>query len=195
MDNNRLAVFAIGLLEDHGIPRTHEAIVVALFLMFPEKFSLVGFPSYPDTERGNRTLLQLGEKYRNWATGNRQIGYSLTRTGQAVLEQARELLRKPELQPSRRTTPRPRTRDPMAEIKEIEETPLYKAFSNGTLHELDEYAIWGLLRAFPHTPRHTLRDRLKGMEAAARLSGRTDVQEFLRWARKEYSDVFEEVRE
>ncbi len=192
MDNNRLAVYGIRLLEEHGLPITHEALTVSLFLLFPAKFSLVAFPQYPDAERVNRTLLQLGEKYRNWASGNRRIGYTLNETGQVILEQTRQLLENPDKQRGKKRTPRQRTRDPDEEIKEIEASTLYQAYVSSQTEEIDDYAIWELLQAFPYTPKRALRDRIKRLREAAKAGGRDDIGEFLAWARKEYEEVFSE---
>ncbi len=191
-DNNRLAVYAIGLLEEQGIPRTQEAITVGLFLMFPEKFSLVGFNQYPDAERANRTLLQLGKNYRNWATGNKHVGYTLTDTGRLVLEQTKKLLQNPELQLGSKRTPKERTRDPSAEVREIEASSLFQAYSDRKLETTDEFAIWALLQAFPYTPKRALKSRMKMMQQAAELAGRSDVVKFLGWVREKYREVFEE---
>lgn len=192
MDNNRLAVFAIGVLEENGIPRTQEALCVALFLMFPAKFSLVGFPQYPDTERVNRTLLQLGTKYRNWATGNKHVGYTLNDAGHHVLDQTRALLQRPEMQTRKKTTPRERTKDPNAEVREIEISNLFQEFK---AHKIDnpssrEYDFWELMQAFPYTPKEALRKRWKGMREAANLAGRKDLADFLEWVYANYSGFF-----
>lgn len=193
MDNNRLAVYAIGILEESGVPRTQEALIVALFLMFPGKFSLVGFPQYPDTERVNRTLLQLGQKYRNWASGNKHVGYTLNDAGRHVLEQTRGLLQRPELQSLKKKAPRQRTRDPNAEVREIEQSNLYRAFTTKQTDSLNEYDFWELMQAFPYTPKQALKDRFRDMREASRLAGRADVTEFLKWAQIHYATFFEEV--
>lgn len=192
MDNNRLAVYAINLLDENGIPRTQEALAVAVFLMFPDKFSMVGFPQYPDIERVNRTLLQLAPKYRNWATGNRHVGYTLTETGYSVLRQTNQLLQRPELQPSKKRTPKERTRDPMTEVKEIERSLLFQGFTKKENINSKEYAFWQLLQAFPYTPKQALEDRFRSMKEAARLAGRKDVMVFLDWVHKTYSALFRE---
>lgn len=193
MDNNRLAVHAIGLLEENGMPRTQEAVTVALFLMFPDKFSLVGFPMYPDTERVNRTLLQLGPKYRNWVTGNRHVGYTLNDAGRHVLEQARRLLLQPELQAPVKRAPAPRTRDPEAEVAEIARSSLFRAYAGPGSPSPREDDFWELMQAFPYTPKRALRNRLREMREAARLASRNDLVQFLDWVRDTCTKYFEET--
>lgn len=194
LDNNRLAAFTLSLLADRGIPTSQENLIVAVFLMFPVKFSLVGFPEYPDAERVGRSLLQLGPKYRNWATGNRQVGYVLTEQGQLIVAQTKKLLENPESVKERRVSPRQRTREPDAEIKEIENTKLFQDFKSSKIESSDEFGIWELLRAFPSSPKKALRERLKRMKEAAKLAERKDVDEFLRVIEQRFSSILEEER-
>jgi len=194
IDNNRLAVYAIALLSENNLQVTQEAVTVTLYLLFPEKFSLVGFKEYPDAERVNRTLLQLGSKYRNWSVGNKHIGYSLNETGRLVLEQTKKLLETPGTRQVKKIILKQRTIDPNVEIGEIEQTSLFKAYKSGERNNFDEFAIWELLRAFPYTPKSALVERLKSMIESAKLSGRDDVVEFLKWVKTKFSDVFKEEK-
>lgn len=193
IDNNRLAVYAIALLSENDFLASQEAIIVALYLLFPEKFSLVGYKEYPDAERVNRTLLQLGHKYRNWAIGNKQIGYSLNENGRLAWEQTKKLLEEPAtIKPVRKKAIRPRTMNPEIHVIEIEETSLFKAYKNGKTDNLSEFAIWELLRAFPYSPKKALRERLRLLTESAKLSKRVDVLEFLTWVKKRFSYIFKE---
>src|SRR5438309_383340 len=81
VDLTGLAAFSVKRLQDLQIPTTFENLVVTMFRLFPSKFCLEGFPSYPDAARVGRTLLQLGPKYRNWARGSVQKGFVLTEAG------------------------------------------------------------------------------------------------------------------
>jgi len=196
IDNNRLAVYTISLLIENNLQASQEAIAVALYLMFSEKFSMVGFNEYPDAERVNRTLLQLGKKYRNWAVGNRHVGYSLNETGKLVMEQTKKLLQSPGVSDFRKKTPkRQRTIDPDIFVKEIEQTTLFKAYKSKTQTVSDEFSIWELLHALPYTPRSALVERFRNMMESAKVSGRADIVDFLEWVKANFSHVFsEEVR-
>jgi len=192
IDNNRLAVYAIKFLQLKKIPVTQEAVTVALFLFFPEKFSLVGFEQYPDSERVHRTLLQLGPKWRNWATGNTHTGFSLNENGELVFKQVDQTLKNPSkfAKPLRLKTPKPRTRDPDQEIKEIEGTSLFKEYIQGKRENFSEFAIWELLKSYPYAPKEALRDRFKKMLECAKLSDRKDIIEFLKWVEDAFANVF-----
>lgn len=192
IDNNRLAVYAIKFLQVERIPVTQEAVSVALFLFFPEKFSLVGFEQYPDSERVHRTLLQLGPKWRNWATGNTHTGFSLNEDGELIFKQVDQALRNPSkfAKTSRLRTTKPRTRDPNQEIKEIEGTSLFKEYVQGKRENFSEFVIWELLKSYPYAPKEAQRDRFEKMLECAKLANRKDIVEFLKWVKKAFANVF-----
>src|SRR4051812_31232242 len=81
IDLNRLTVFTIAFLRKRNFATSIEHIAVADFRMFPKRFAMIGFPEFPDISRVNRALLQLRPKYRNWATGNARLGWTLMRPG------------------------------------------------------------------------------------------------------------------
>jgi hypothetical protein len=192
IDNNRLAVYAIKTLQLERIPVTQEAVAVTLFLFFPEKFSLIGFEQYPDSERAHRTLLQLGPKWRNWAPGNTHTGYSLNENGELVFTQVDQALKNPSKLAGGlrlRTPKRPRTRDLNQEIREIEETTLFKEYVKGKRENFTEFAIWELLKSYPYAPKEALRDRVETMFECARLADRKDVIDFLKWVKAEFAKI------
>jgi hypothetical protein len=165
---------------------------VALFLFFPEKFSLVGFPQFPDAERVHRTLLQLGPKWRNWAKGDTHHGYSLNQSGELEFKRVEEALKNPSVKiivPRQRTS-KPRTRDPNQEIKEIEQASLFKEYINGKREGFSEFAIWELLRSYPYAPKQALKERIETMLEYAKLANRKDIVDFLKWVRDFFSAVF-----
>lgn len=192
IDNNRLALYAIKILQVNKIPVTQETVSVALFLSFPQKFSLVGFEQFPDAERGHRTLLQLGPKWRNWATGDTHHGYSLNESGEAESKRVEEALKNPSKSTivPRQRVKKLRTRDPNQEIKEIEETSLFKEYVAGKTRDFSEFAIWELLKSYPYAPKTALRDRIDAMLESARFAERKDIVKFLKWIRDSFSNVF-----
>jgi len=191
VDLTGLAAFTIERLNELHLPNTFENLVVALFRLFPAKFSLVGFDEYPDAARVGRTLLQLGPKYRNWARGSVQKGFVLTEAGKAkVADVARILAGAKSADVSRRQEAiprtRPRTRDFSKDIQTIEESPLYRRWKTEKILAGTSMDLFDLLGAFAYTPARVLRDRLKMLETIAEEVERADIAEFLKTVRKEF---------
>lgn len=193
VDLTGLAAFTLRWLQDRHIPTTFENIVVAAFKMFPTKFSLEGFPEYPDAARIGRTLLQLGPKYRNWARGSVQKGFVLTESGLLKVRKVQEALatgvRESEPQSPKRPVA-PRTMDMGKELRPLEESSLFQRWQTGQLGEGTALELLNMLGAYAYTPPRALRDRVAVLENAAAQIGRDDLVEFLRTVRRTFASHF-----
>jgi hypothetical protein len=93
----------------NGVECTFDNVVVVLYKLFPEKFSLVSFPEYPDFIRVDNTL-RLDCKHSRYVMGSRTKGWALTELGKLAAEDATKTLESrsrkspvaPHLDPSRR---------------------------------------------------------------------------------------------
>src|SRR5262249_4215492 len=90
-----LTAYSLFWLHRWQLPRTIEAIAILNWRLFPEKFSMVGYPEYPDAFRTNRSLLQMQPKYRNLLTGAATKGFSLNAKGMEIGEELTALLGPP----------------------------------------------------------------------------------------------------
>lgn len=185
VDLNRLAVFTLGLLRDEAIPPSFENVAVAAFRMFPAKFSLRGY-DHPDSNRVNRTLLQLGPKYRNWAVGSPSTGFSLTPLGERVLEDTRRLLA------GDRPTPRARGRaasytwDPRTDIEELRRKDAFRRFHDTGSRSLTVDDVWEALGAFRYTPAEAIQERFVALRAIAAQVGDREAVSFLEALRRRF---------
>jgi hypothetical protein len=88
---DKLATVGMYMLSKSGLECTFDNIVVALHKLFPEKFSLLSFPEYPDSIRVDNTL-RLDCKHSRYSLGNRIKGFTLTELGTiAAQETMKEL--------------------------------------------------------------------------------------------------------
>jgi hypothetical protein len=92
LDKDRLVLFVAGYLESKRIEPTFDKIVVAAFKLFPKKFSLIGFPEYPD----GRTLYYCVYNHctldKKWLFGNVQSAFKLTERGRYFLDETQKML-------------------------------------------------------------------------------------------------------
>ena len=187
---NSLAVYVISLLQEKNIPTTFEIIAVTLFKMFPEKFSLLGFKEYPDATRINRALLQLRPKYRNWAQGDIQLGFTLNEEGKKEAKKVKTLLEKPYLQREIIVKSKNRTLVPDAEVRNLERSKLFKYFSEGKEDELDDRDVYTFLKAYSYTPSNMLQNYINKLRGHAEFNKRKDILMFLKWLEQKYSHIF-----
>lgn len=195
VDLTGLATFAIKRLQELGIPVTFENLVIALFKLFPTKFSLEGFDEYPDAARVGRTLLQLGPKYRNWARGSVQKGFVLTEAGATKAAMVGATLLSDAtstLPPSTKRQSVPRTMDLTKEMTLIESSSLFQKWKAGKLNEGESIEFFDLLGAYAYTPARALRDRAHRLVNTARELGRADVSEFLNSVQQQFEEHLRE---
>ncbi|MFQ5910496.1 MAG: hypothetical protein ACE5IJ_07220 [Thermoplasmata archaeon] len=191
IDLNRLATFAIYLLTESRIVPTLENLVVALFRLFPEKFSLPGFSEYPDATRGNRALLQLRPKYRNWAVKSSAEGYVLTELGHRVAKQTRDLLNSPVRErTNRRSVPSPPRTLYEGIARNIRRSTAFRKFTAGEGGAVARPEIFELLGAVPYTPVRILRSKLYDWAQLAQQAEDTKMLDFLEWMNRKFPEVF-----
>jgi len=188
-----LAAFTLKWLQDRSIPTTFENVVVAAFRLFPAKFSLEGYKEYPDAARVNRSLLQLGPKYRNWARGSVQKGFVLTESGREKVRSVQATLDEgtgTEAPASARRKTLARTMDLTKELEPLEKSPLFSRWKNGQLDQGTSMELLNMLDAYAYTPPRALRARMDTLENAASQVGRDDLVEFLHAVRRTFTTHF-----
>lgn len=187
LDLNRLAVFVLALFKERGWPASLENLTVALFRLFPTKFSLASYAEYPDSSRVQRALLQLRPKYRNWALGDHRTGYVLTDQGEEVLAEVENVLSGKAVAPG---PPRGEQHQLYAEreVGLLEQCELLQAYREGQSQPASRF-FFDALGAFSYTPKAVLRRRLDRLEHMAEDIGRSDLVDFLKWARRTYRNL------
>src|SRR5689334_801928 len=141
-----LTAYSLFWLHRWQLPRTIEAIAILNWRLFPEKFSMVGYPEYPDAFRTNRSLLQMQPKYRNLLTGAATKGFSLNANGMDIGEQLTALLGPPAkgdgkllgaqtARPAGRLHPkRPaRSIEPARELNKLRHSKLFEKWRGGAM--------------------------------------------------------------
>lgn len=92
LDKDRLVLFTVNELESRRIEPTFDKITVATFKLFPKKFSLIGFPEYPD----GRTIYYCAYNHctldKKWLIGNVQSAFKITERGRYFLDETRKML-------------------------------------------------------------------------------------------------------
>jgi hypothetical protein len=198
MGLNPLAAYAVNILATNGVPTTLENITVALFRLFPTKFSLPGFGEYPDSARVTRVLLHLTPKYVNWLIGNPTRGYALNDAGRiAALEATREL-KSPNVLGSAMSSPKMLKRKAVKpprftyekERSRLLRSSAFQKYLEKRFHEIKVWEVYDLLGAAPYTPTPQLRNRMLELLQLADDVQDREVIEFVKLVLQHFSDVF-----
>lgn len=200
-----LVVYSLYWLHQWDFRRSIEAITVLSWKLFPSKFSMVGWPEYPDKERINRSLLQGGPKYRNWLTGAASKGFSLNERGIQIAVELTQRLGPPLFAEGRAITnaitseflgrkSQPRTIEPEREVEKAKDSRLFEKWKEGIMSERDLIHVHTMLEVFEHTPESLREKRMKDLERAAADSGDTELETFLAEVRSNFPAVFGRAR-
>lgn len=179
IDLDRLAVFVMDFLESKGIPLYYEYIAIALFKMFPEKFSLITFKEYPDMNRIADVLqLNLNPTHRNWAVGNIKHQFRLTPLGKEIVSQVKMMMANPEKQKDLRKNINPRMKSIEGDIEEILNSSLYKKWKDGK-EQINEFEILPFLGVMSFTKIDVIQKRILRLKDICKNAKNLEAKMFI----------------
>jgi len=196
-----LVAYSLYWLHQWDFRRSIESITILSWRLFPSKFSMVGWPEFPDKERINRSLLQGGPKYRNWLTGAASKGFSLNLRGIEIAQELAGRMGTPVLDNGTIITNKitseflgrssqARTIEPEREAAKAKEGRLFEKWKGGVMSERDLIHVHTMLSVFEHTPKAVREKKLRDLERAADDANDQELQSFLVAVRSGFPWVF-----
>ncbi|MBI2917613.1 MAG: hypothetical protein HYY01_06415 [Chloroflexi bacterium] len=187
---NDLLTHVVHFLEGHKQAATFENITVAAHRMFPGKFSLVGYPQFPDATRIQLVILHLGPKYVGWLEGKKKTGYYLNARGREAAKAA-----------SLRLGASQSGSDPASEITQdnlanrtavetriarLRNSTSFKQFAAGDGQNIDDVTLsWEAFGLFITADGLTKAETHRQLLEVARRQRDRDVEQFLNWVSRE----------
>lgn len=189
-DLDRLVVYTLFVLEGSKIPLYFDFICVALFRLFPRKFSMANFRQYPDTNRISKALRRLtDQKRKRWATGNIENGFYLTDLGCEMAKQVSGSIKNPLPRKDRKPiiVSKSRGKSLSDDIREIRVSEAFKKWVAN--EEVNNYEFFAFLKAAPYTPKQLLAEHLKRLKVSATTTKDKEVLKFLSWLERKFSNL------
>jgi len=155
---DKLVTVGMLLLEKAGIEKNFENIVVILHKLFPQKFSLISFPQYPDTIRVDNTL-RLDCKHSKFVTGNRVKGFRLTTIGRNIAEDAISDLKQGKRTTIKQKSSQRRGRATRA-ISGVQESEAFQKYSTKKFKEIKKFDVCEVLHGTLDTDEESLKMNL-----------------------------------
>jgi len=178
-----LAMYAISQLEKMGADLSFENGVVATFKLFPKKFSLLGFPSYPDSLRVYTCLWRCStDKKRLWLGGKIRQGFIITDRSRIFIKEAEKLLC--ETAPKKKK--RSQTRRKELLMEELEHSPAYSKYMRGQFDSISESDLCYLLQGTLDSSRETLKENFVILKKFTEELKREEVLKFLSWLEERF---------
>ena len=168
------------LTADNGpnFQTTFEDMVAEAFRLFPKRFSLRGYPEWPDSAVVNKSWLR-SRTDKKYIVGSVKDSFRLTQRGLEVAQRVEKQLAEAPVQGGKKMSAELRTRSGRL-LRSIERSASFLNFrKRGTLRDMTEHDLADVLLALPDTPSNRLASNLAQFSDAAHLYDRSDVTEFL----------------
>ena len=194
IDLDSLVTYAVWSIQQNGEACTFERLVEECFRLFPNKFSMFGYPQWPDAARINKSWLRCRTD-KGLISGKTKTGFTLTPKGR---EHVRRLLDDEQsFTRSKRQVAISKRRADMATgtldavIRWIESSPYYARFRERTDgFALTEEEVRDFLQCVRETPRRVLRERLSLYKSAVDSHSRNDLMEIVLYCEKSFPYLF-----
>jgi len=182
LDKDRLVLFAVNFLESRKIEPTFDKIIAATFRLFPKKFSLIGFPEYPD----GRTIYYCAFNHctltKKWLFGNVQSGFKITERGRYFLDETKKML-EGKIKPIRihQTIPR---RKEITFLTMLKKADAFKKYIFGKKEEITNSEIYEALKTSSQSSKGLTKAHLERYFEYANRVNDSQVMEFLDFVRR-----------
>jgi hypothetical protein len=186
IDLDRLVMVAVSQLRDAGLELSYENAVVAAFRLFPAKFGLIGYPTYPDAKRVHDALWHCSYKSKRWLSGKTRLGFAITEVGEATIADAKRLLSgdRRARQPAFSQTRRKETI-----LAEVLASDAYAKFVVDAIDDISEAELCYVLQGTLDSPKNLLVSNLNGLRRMAVELDKASVTQFLEVMSKRFSGL------
>ena len=188
LDLDRLIMYVMGQLDKLGADLSFENAVVAAFKLFPKKFSLLGFPSYPDSLRVYTCLWRCStDKNKQWLGGKIRQGFILTDRSRKFIKETENLLSG--ISPKEKKASS-QTRRKELLLAEIEKSSAYIKYLNGQGNLITEADLCFLLQGTLDSSREILRENFYTLKRYAEELENKDVLKLLSSLEERFKNFF-----
>ncbi len=184
IDLDRLVVYAVSRVVELGEELSLENIIAATFKLFPKKFSLLGYPQFPDATRVEKCLWRCKGIKRGWIGGKTPHGYTMTEKGVLVSAQVSKSLQMGGARNKKATS---QTRRKETIIAELTASRAFQKFVESKGNTVTEAEFCNALQGTLDSLRETLIENLTSLKTIAVELERDDVADFLKYVEKSFS--------
>lgn len=187
---DELVTYSVSILSNEGKEATFENIVAKSYELFPEKFSLVGYPQWPDSSRVNKSWLRCRTDFK-YIQGTVKTGFSLTSKGLEIVEKVQKRLNRPASEKNIISKKRTRARTKEEQfMNEIERSEVFKKYLRDRESvEISHFEFSDVLYCTLESSPKALSDHLEKLKEYAQTYNRNDVTNFLLFLERKFSEL------
>lgn len=184
---DQLVIYAAKRILDGGEECTFERLVYECFTLFPENFSFVRYPEWPDSTRITKAWLRCRTD-KGWLAGTVKEGFRITSSGEIIAKKTEKQLMGIYVGRKTQITKRPRERYE-AVIIHIKKTPEFLKFNESESTDISLSELKSFLGGTLETPKRILRHNLNRYFQAAIIYNDTSVISFLKLCKKKIKQI------
>ena len=187
IDLDRLVMYTAVRLDNLGIELSLENIIVGSYRLFPKKFSLFGYPEYPDATRVEKALWRCNKKNRRWIGGKTKLGYTVINRTRVIAEKiAKQLsVSTPKMDTDKTSTSRRRK---VSIIRDMENSSAYKKYNNDDIELISWADFCYLLQGTLDSSIETLQGNLDALNSIIDQVDREDLKKFIQTLEDKFFD-------
>ena len=174
-----LVTYVVYLLTaGNGTRTTFEDIVAKAFELFPKRFSLRGYPHWPDSAVVNKSWLR-SRTDKKYIVGSVKDGFRLTQRGLQVAQRVEHKLQEKPAKGSQKLQSELRTISGRL-LKSIDRSTSFLRYQRtGQMEHIGESDLFDILLTMPDASPRKLSSNLEQFKDAASLYARDDIHNFL----------------
>jgi len=184
IDLDRLVIYTTTELDKLGVELSLEHIIVGAFKLFPNRFSIPGYPEFPDATRVEKCLWRCKGKKRQWIAGKTPHGYAITDRTKSVSSETGVQLSNTTSKKDQKTPTRLRRKEGI--LKETTDSSAYSKFIGGKRESISEADFCYLLQGTLDSPRNILKQNFATLKKFADELDRDDLSTFLNWLEERF---------
>lgn len=185
---DELVTYSIFLLQEEKKEATFENTVAKCFELFPEKFSLIGYPQWPDSARVNKSWLRCRTDFK-YIKGTVKSGFTLTSKGLEVVERIQKRLKRPVSEKFIVSKKKAHERSKEEKfINELEKSEVFKRYLiDHEQTEISHFEFCDMLYCTLESSAKALKENLYKLKEYAQRLNRREALNFLIFAEKKFS--------
>jgi hypothetical protein len=187
---DELVTYCVFLVLQEKKEATFESVVAKCFELFPQKYSLIGYPQWPDSARVNKAWLRCRTDCK-YISGSVKNGFSITSKGLEIIEGVQKKLNRPFQEQDALRTKKgiARSREEQF-INELEKSDVFKRYIVKRENtEISHFELCDVLYCTLESSAKSLNNNLDMLKEFATKLNKKDILSFLLLAEKRFASI------
>ena len=182
IDLDHLLIYVMAKMEENQICLSFPNMTISAWKIFPKKFSIFGWPKYPDSSRISTGIWHLKDKGKRWITGTNSQ-YLITEKGRREVEIAEQLLKQP---PTKRKY-HSKTRKQDKLLIQVKKTAAYIKYIDK--EKITQFDLYDMLQCTLDSSKNVLKENYDALLVLALDAKSKEMIDFLNVIKENFEEI------